>query len=368
MEEFRDFGLDERLIALLEGKGIVKPTKVQSKVIPKCCKGDSMLVTWPTGSGKTLSFLLPIINKIKDKTSKKALILSPTRELALQIAMEGGYLAEALGLRLLCVYGGVDVQKEVRRLKNDFDILVATPGRLLDHMRGERLDLSKVDTLVIDEVDQMLLMGFSTDVDMVVSNLPKDFQFLGFSATSDTSVRKVAYRYRKDISLVEDCNNASSNRYIKQEVISCSDREKKLLLFKILQEDSPYMGIIFCRTKRRVDELYESLILEGYNVRAIHSDIPQPKRQRIMKEFRSGDVQYLVATDVVSRGLDISGVDSIYNYDVPESGEDYIHRIGRSGRVKDDGYALTFVVPRHQPLMDRIVEKIGEIPCRKLDR
>lgn len=367
MKKFDSFGLDKSLVEVLNSRGIVNPTSVQEQVIPKIIEGEDMLITWPTGSGKTLSFLLPIIKNISDTKQAKALILSPTRELAIQIADEGKILAEAAGLRLLCIYGGVDVEKELRKFKKDFDILVATPGRLLDHMRRESLDLSKVGTLVVDEVDQMLLMGFNKDVDDVTDKLPKNFQFLGFSATSSPQVKKIAYRYSQKLILVET-KESTSNRYIKQEIVMCTDRQKKPLLFEILEKDRPYMGIIFCRTKRRVDELYEDMQKLNYNVRCIHSDIPQPKRQRIMKEFRSGDIQYLIATDVASRGLDISGVDCIYNYDVPESSEDYIHRIGRSGRVSDDGYALTFVVPRHEIFLDKILEKVREIPVRNMDR
>lgn len=366
---FIDLGIDKEITKILKSNGITNPTPVQEKCIGIIKENSDLIAKAQTGTGKTLAFLLPIFENIAPCSNEiQALILTPTRELAIQITDEALKLKKAKELNILAAYGGKDIDSQIRKLKKNIHIIIATPGRLLDHLRRETINLDNLKTLVIDEADQMLLMGFKKEVESIINYTPKAKQTLCFSATIDSQVENLANKYMNNPIYISIQNDNVTLVNIKQQVVETTDRTKQDALFKVINEDRPFMAIIFCRTKIRVDKLEESMHNKGYNCEKLHSDILQSKRERIMKSFRNGDIQYLIATDVASRGLDISGVDYIYNYDIPENAESYIHRIGRTGRAGENGYTCLFVAKKDLEILKVIENHIGfEIERRNIN-
>ncbi|AWI06038.1 DEAD/DEAH box helicase [Clostridium drakei] len=365
---FNQLGISEDIVKILKNNGITEPTPVQAESISLIKNGKDVIVESQTGTGKTLAFLLPIFENISTKVDAvQALILTPTRELALQITEEALKLKQAKDINILAAYGGKDIGSQLKKLKTGIHLIIATPGRLLDHLERKAIDLSKLKTFVLDEADQMLLMGFKNDVETIIKETSKKRQTLCFSATINSDVKRLAYRYTKEPLAVTINKEEVTLDAIKQQVVETTDRRKQDALCTVLNQDNPYMAIIFCRTKRRVDELEVALYKRGYDCKKLHSDILQSKRERIMKAFRNGDFQYLIATDVASRGLDISGVSHIYNYDIPESAESYIHRIGRTGRAGEEGYTCLFIDPKDRLRLEEIEKAIKfKIPRRDL--
>ncbi|MGM9536065.1 MAG: DEAD/DEAH box helicase [Intestinibacter sp.] len=339
---FKDLKISDQLIDILKKNGIKSPTPIQEESIPLIKNKKDILAQSQTGTGKTLAFLVPIFDDISPKNQNiQCLILAPT---------------------------GKDIKSQLNKLKRNIQLVIATPGRLLDHLDRKSIDLSKLNTLVLDEADQMILMGFKNEIEAIIKETNKKRQTLCFSATLDSQVKKLAYRYTKDPVEITIKSKEITLEAIKQEVVETTDRHKQEALCKVLDEDNPFMAIIFCRTKRRVDQLEEALAIKGYNCQKLHSDIPQNKRERIIKSFRKADLQYLIATDVASRGLDITGITHIYNYDIPETSEDYIHRIGRTGRIGKDGYTCMFVDPKNFKTLEKIEEDIKyQIPRRTVE-
>lgn len=357
---FKQLGLSDDLIKILNKSGIADPTPIQKQSIPKIRDGKDVIAEAATGTGKTLAFLLPLLENINSKSNEiQALILTPTRELAIQITNEANKLKEFNDINILPVYGGKDIASQLKKLNNNIHLIIATPGRLLDHLERKTIDLSKLKTFILDEADQMLLMGFKNEVESIISKMPRKKQLLCFSATIDSSVKKLAYRYMKDPIEVFIKQDDIALDAIEQDIVETTDRKKRDALCKVLDEDNPFMAIIFCRTKRRVDELEVVLHTRKYNCEKLHSDIPQNKRERIMKSFRNAEIQYLIATDVAARGLDINGITHIYNYDIPESVESYIHRIGRTGRAGESGYTCMFIDPKNIKDVNEIEGAIG---------
>ena len=354
---FINLNINVKLIDLLKKNGIISPTKVQKEVIPKIINKNDLIVKSKTGSGKTLSFLLPILQRINSNSKNtEVLILSPTRELAIQITEEANKF-NINNLGILAAYGGKDVGSQLKKLNKGINIIIATPGRLIDHLERKNINLDKLNTVIIDEADQMLLMGFRNEIEKIMSYSPKKLQTLCFSATIDSKVKKLAYRYMNNPNIIDITENEKSEiPNIKQEVVKTTDRWKADALAKILEEDNPFMSIIFCRTKRRADELEIKLSAKGIKAEKIHSDVPQNKREKIMKSFRNCEIQYLIATDVAARGIDVTGVTHIYNYDAPESVESYIHRIGRTARAGDSGYTCLITDPKNYNILEEIEE------------
>lgn len=357
---FIELGISKGIIDILKHSGITEPTPIQMESIPAIADGKDVIAEAQTGTGKTLAFMLPIFEKIDpEMESVQCLIITPTRELAIQITDEANKLTKSKNINILAAYGGKDIASQIRKLKNSIHMVIATPGRLLDHISRDTVDLSKLRTLVIDEADQMLLMGFKKEVEDIIRETPKERQTLCFSATLDSDVKRLAYKYMRNPVSISVQKESVTLDGIKQHVVETTDRKKQEELFSVLNEDRPFMAIIFCRTKVRVDALEEAMHNKGYNCEKLHSDILQSKRERIMKQFRNGDIQYLIATDVAARGLDISGVSHIYNYDIPENPESYIHRIGRTGRAGQSGYTCLFVAPKDMKILDEIEDAIG---------
>lgn len=365
---FKDLGISEPLVQVLKKSGITTPTPIQEECIPLIKDYKDVIAQAQTGTGKTLAFLLPLFENISpDVFATQALIITPTRELALQITEEANQLANGKAINVLAAYGGRNIGSQLNKLKGTIHLIIATPGRLIDHIERGTIDLNKVKTVVIDEADQMLLMGFRNEVDQILRATPRNRQTLCFSATMAPNVKKLAYHYTYSPTMVTIEPKKVTIDTIRQEVIETTDRWKADTLCQVLEEDNPFLAIIFCRTKRRADQLFAKMKQRGFNTQVIHSDIAQNKRERILKSFRNADLQYLIATDVASRGLDISGVTHIYNYDIPETPETYIHRIGRTGRAGEDGYTCLFVAPKDQMELNAIERKLRfNIPRRQL--
>ncbi|MCR8744887.1 DEAD/DEAH box helicase [Romboutsia lituseburensis] len=357
--DFKKLAISENIVNVLNKKGIKTPTPVQIESIPIITRGSDLISQAQTGTGKTLAFLLPIFEKIDtSKNEIQSLIITPTRELAIQITQEAEKLQEGKNIGILSAYGGKDISSQIKKLKKDIHLVIATPGRLIDHLMRKSIDLSKVNTIVLDEADEMLFMGFKNDIESIMKFMPKKRQILCFSATMDSAVKKLAYRYMKDPSVVSIKSTEVTLENITQEVVETTDRNKQDDLCKVLEEDNAFMAIIFCRTKARVDKLDENLHQRGFNCVKIHSDIQQSKRERIMKSFRNAEIQYLIATDVAARGIDVTGVTHVYNYDIPETVESYIHRIGRCGRSGENGYTCLFVDPKNEKMLTEIENNI----------
>ncbi|EJO5346671.1 DEAD/DEAH box helicase [Clostridium botulinum] len=368
MIKFKELGLSDSIIDVLKKQRIIKPTPIQEESIMLIKNGNDVIAEAQTGTGKTLAFLLPMFENISpDINTIQGLIITPTRELAIQITEEAMKLKDAKNLNILAAYGGKDIGSQIKKLKSNIHLVIATPGRLLDHINRNTLNFKDLKTLVLDEADEMLLMGFKNEVRSIIEHTPRKRQTLCFSATMNSEVKKLAYKNMRDPKLVIMEKEEVTLRNIKQVLIETTDRRKQEDLCKILDEENPFMAIIFCRTKRRVDNLEEALYKKGYNCKKLHGSITQPKRERIMRSFKNLEIQYLIATDVAARGLDITGVTHVFNYDIPENAESYIHRIGRTGRAGEKGYTYLFVAPKDEATLGTIEKEIKlKIPRRAL--
>ncbi|AUN07167.1 ATP-dependent RNA helicase [Clostridium botulinum] len=359
MIKFAELGLSDSIIDVLKKQRIIEPTPIQEESIMFIKNSNDVIAEAQTGTGKTLAFLLPMFENISpDINAIQGLIITPTRELAIQITEEAMKLKEAKDLNILAAYGGKDIGSQIKKLKNNIHLVIATPGRLLDHLNRNTLNFKDLKTLVLDEADEMLLMGFKNDVRSIIENTPRKRQTLCFSATMNSEVKKLAYKNMRDPRLIIIEKEEVTLKNIKQVLIETTDRRKQEDLCKILDEENPFMAIIFCRTKRRVDTLEEALYKKGYNCEKLHGSITQPKRERIMRSFKNLEIQYLIATDVAARGLDITGVTHVFNYDIPENAESYIHRIGRTGRAGEKGYTFLFVAPKDEQTLSIIEREI----------
>jgi ATP-dependent RNA helicase DeaD len=362
LKNFAALGVEQHWVEALKEQGISSPTPVQQESIPLLMEGQDVIAEAHTGTGKTLAFLLPILQKLNlDKRHPQALVIAPTRELALQITEAANTLAATEpSLSLLAVYGGQDVERQLRKLKGGAQLIIGTPGRLLDHLRRGTLDLGGIKMLVLDEADQMLHMGFLNDVETILQEVPYRRQTMLFSATMPAGIRKLARVYMNEPVDVK-VKSASSVpvSQIRQVVVQTTDRGKQQALVDMLNTDRPYLAVIFCRTKRRAAKLNEELQEMGFESGELHGDLSQNKREQVMKAFREAKLQLLVATDVAARGLDVEGVTHVFNYDMPQDAESYIHRIGRTGRAGGKGVAVTLATPRDVPELRNIQKVAG---------
>ncbi len=356
---FKKLGINSEMEMLLKKSGIIEPTPIQKEAIPMLLEGRDVIAQAQTGTGKTLAFLLPMLEKIDpNKKAIQALIVTPTRELAIQITGEAKKLSGIKGINLLSVYGGQDVENQIRKLKNGVHLVVGTPGRIIDHLKRETINFGKLDMLVLDEADQMLHMGFLGDIESIVRQTPKRRQTMLFSATIREDIKKLAGQYMKNPKIIAVESNNVTLDTIEQIVIETTDRGKQDALFESMDKYNPFLAIIFCRTKRRVKTLSDALQMKGYNSGELHGDLSQAKRERVMKNFKDAKLQYLVSTDIAARGIDVTGITHIFNYDIPEDVESYIHRIGRTARAGKTGVAVTFVTPKNVEELNTIERKI----------
>lgn len=369
MQEFLTLGISKKYTDALLSHGIGRPTPIQEQAIPAVMGGRDIIAQAQTGTGKTFAFILPILEKIDPAAPHiQALIVTPTRELAIQITDEVLKLAsEDDHIDVLAVYGGQDVDKQLKKLKRNVQIVVGTPGRLLDHIKRETIDLSQVDYLVLDEADQMLHIGFLDEVEKIIKETPAQRQTLLFSATIPGEIRTLANTHMKEPQYIQIEKTQGPAQSVKQIAIHTIDRAKQAALTQMIQTHRPYLAVIFCRTKRRVTKLYEVLKSKGFQCDQLHGDLSQAKREQVMKRFRDAEIQLLVATDVAARGLDVEGVTHVFNYDIPLDPESYVHRIGRTGRAGTKGIAITFYSSADKPLLDAIEKGLNiKIPKQNL--
>lgn len=361
MNHFKSLGISEYIADTLNRNGISEPTSIQEKAIPLLLDGKDVIAQSQTGTGKTFAFVLPIIEKIDiHNPNIQALIVTPTRELALQITHEIKKLTEDIeGMNVLAVYGGQDVEAQLKKLKKNIHIVIGTPGRLLDHIRRETVDFSKAAFLVLDEADQMLHIGFLNEVEEIIKQTPKTRQTLLFSATMPDEIKRLAKQHMFHPEYIQVEKTQAPLENIKQMAISSTDRSKQGDLIESLRSYQPFLAVIFCRTKRRVSKLNDVLKANHFNCDELHGDLSQAKREQVMKKFREAKIQYLIATDVAARGLDVEGVTHVFNYDIPLDTESYIHRIGRTGRAGNEGLALTFYTAKDRSLLEQIESELN---------
>lgn len=363
LEKFQALQISPNILEALNDMGFEEPTPIQAEAIPVALSGRDMIGQAQTGTGKTAAFGIPVLEKVAmaDQTpGTQVIILSPTRELAIQVAEEVNRLAQYTNIQALPIYGGQDIQRQFRSLRKNPQIIVATPGRLIDHIHRGTVKLDKIHTVVLDEADEMLNMGFIDDINEILATTPEERQTLLFSATMPKPIQELAHKYLKEPAMVRMKATEVTIDLIEQEYIELPDRQKFDVLCRLLDMQDPDLAIIFGRTKRRVDELSEALKKRGYSAEGIHGDLSQAKRDSVIRQFRENTIDILVATDVAARGLDISGVTHVYNYDLPQDPESYVHRVGRTGRAGQTGIATTFVIPReieHLRTIERLIKR-----------
>ena len=358
---FSELGLSNKLLKAVQRSGYEEATPIQEQTIPMVLKGLDVIGQAQTGTGKTAAFGLPVLEHVDTQSSAiQALIISPTRELAIQTQEELYKLGKEKRVRVQVVYGGADIRRQIKALKNGPQIIVGTPGRLRDHLNRGTIKLDQLQTLVLDEADEMLNMGFLDDIESIIQATPSDRQTLLFSATMPPEIKRIGVQFMKDPQTVKIKAKELTTDLVDQYYIKARDYEKFDIMTRLIDVQDPDLTIVFGRTKRRVDELSRGLIARGYNAAGIHGDLTQDRRSKIMKRFKNGELDILVATDVAARGLDISGVTHVYNYDIPQDPESYVHRIGRTGRVGNHGVSLTFVTPNEMDYLHEI-EKLTKV-------
>lgn len=342
---FEDLNLDRKILAALKEMGFEEPSPIQKGAIPMALEGEDLIGQAQTGTGKTAAFGIPIIQKINEKDRHiQALVMSPTRELCIQVADEISKIGKTKRIRVFPVYGGQPIERQIRSLKRGIQVVIGTPGRLLDHIRRGTIDLEYVNFLVLDEADEMLDMGFVDDMENIIKNVPPERQTMLFSATMPRPILSISKKYMRAPKVVAIHKEVVTAPTIDQYYYETRDKVDGLC--RILDTTDDCKMIIFCRTKKGVDELVIALATRGYEAEGLHGDLSQNQRDRVMKKFRSGQVDILVATDVAARGLDIDNITHVVNFDVPSDSESYVHRIGRTGRAGNTGVALTFITPR----------------------
>ncbi|BAO05764.1 DEAD/DEAH box helicase [Enterococcus mundtii] len=344
--KFKELELSPELLKSVERAGFEEATPIQSETIPLALEGKDVIGQAQTGTGKTAAFGLPMLEKIDaNRQELQGLVIAPTRELAIQTQEELYRLGRDKRVRVQAVYGGADIGRQIRGLKDRPHIVVGTPGRMLDHINRHTLKLGTVETLVLDEADEMLNMGFLEDIESIISKVPDQRQTLLFSATMPPAIKNIGVKFMKDPTHVKIKTKEMTADLIDQYYVRAKEYEKFDVMTRLLDVQSPELTIVFGRTKRRVDELARGLEARGYRAEGIHGDLSQQKRMSVLRSFKSGHLDILVATDVAARGLDISGVTHVYNYDIPQDPESYVHRIGRTGRAGKGGMSVTFVTP-----------------------
>jgi ATP-dependent RNA helicase DeaD len=360
---FHALALNSPILAALERVEYHTPTPIQAALIPPALSGRDVIGQAQTGTGKTAAFLLPFLNSWRDtnEPGPQCLVLAPTRELVVQVAEEARHLAPNRHCRAVPIYGGQRFREQLDAMKKGFAIAVGTPGRVLDHLSRGTLTLGRVRYAVLDEADRMLDIGFRPDIEKILRRCPSDRQTLLLSATIPPPVLRLARRYMVDPVHINLSPRKVTVENIRQAYITVTKERKFDLLLKVLEREKPRQCIIFCERKRWADELFRDLRKMRKRVATMHGDLPQSTRDAIMKKFREGTVTYLVATDVVGRGIDVDNISHIINYDLPHDPENYVHRIGRTGRMGADGIAIAFVTPEQGPELTEIEALINQV-------
>lgn len=343
---FEELNISEELNRAIRDMGFEETTPIQAQAIPYILEGKDVIGQAQTGTGKTASFGIPILEMVDAQDSSlQALVLCPTRELAIQVAEEIRKLGKYLqGIKLLPIYGGQPIERQIRSLKKGVQVVIGTPGRVMDHMRRKTLRLDKVKMVVLDEADEMLNMGFREDIETILEDTPKTRQTVLFSATMPKAILEIAKTHQNNPEVVKVVHKELTVPSIEQYYFEVKEKNKFEILTRLIDMYNPKLALIFCNTKKKVDELVSDLQGRGYFADGLHGDMKQSLRDRVMSSFRNGNIEILIATDVAARGIDVDDVEIVFNYDVPQDEEYYVHRIGRTGRAGRSGKAFTFVV------------------------
>ncbi len=346
--KFEELQLDDRILRAVADMGFEEASPIQAKSIPVQMEGVDMIGQAQTGTGKTAAFGIPLLQKIDPKNKKlQAVALCPTRELAIQVAEEIRSLAKYMhGIKVLPIYGGQDIVRQIKGLKDGTQIIIGTPGRVMDHMRRKTVKFDQVHTVIMDEADEMLNMGFLEDMETILSQLPTERQTIMFSATMPPEIQKIAESFQKDPQVIRVVKKELTVPKVTQYYYEVKPRTKVEVMCRLLDLYAPKLSVAFCNTKKQVDELVDELQGRGYFAEGLHGDLKQIQRDRVMNSFRNGRTEILVATDVAARGIDVDDVEAVFNYDIPQDDEYYVHRIGRTGRAGRTGIAFSFVVGR----------------------
>lgn len=380
---YKESGIDERIIRAVEEMGFENMTPIQAQAIPIMLEGKDIIGQAQTGTGKTAAFGIPLIQNIDiDSKALQAIVLCPTRELAMQAAEEIRRFSKYMhGVKVLPVYGGQDISRQIRALSAGVQIVVGTPGRVMDHMRRHTIKTSQIKVMVLDEADEMLNMGFREDIETILKDMPEDRQTALFSATMPKPILEITHEYQKEnAEFLKMTPKEVTIPLVKQAYYSIQRRDKEEVLCRLMDYYHPKRSLIFCNTKRMVDELAEHLKDRGYQAEGLHGDLSQNQRDTVMNLFRGGRTDILIATDVAARGIDVDDVEAVFNYDVPDDIEYYVHRIGRTGRAGKTGRAFTLVVGReiskirdiericHTTIKERNIPSAADITSVKADK
>jgi ATP-dependent RNA helicase DeaD len=342
---FDELQLDDKILKAVKEMGFEAASPIQAKAIPAVLEGNDIVGQAQTGTGKTAAFGIPLLQKLDTKNKKpQAIVLCPTRELAIQSSDELRKLAKFMhGAKVLPIYGGQNITNQIRSLKAGVNVIVGTPGRIMDHMRRHTIKLDDLHTVVLDEADEMLNMGFREDIETILKELPKERQTLLFSATMPKAILDITKKYQTNSKHIKVTKKELTVPNIEQYYYEVRPKQKVEVLCRLLDMYAPKLSVVFCNTKRMVDDVATQLKNRGYFAEGLHGDLKQSQRDRVMKSFRNGRVDILVATDVAARGIDVDDVDAVFNYDLPQDDEFYVHRIGRTGRAGREGNAFSFV-------------------------
>lgn len=343
--KFDELNIDERILRAIEDMGFEETSPIQTQAIPAVCEGIDVVGQAQTGTGKTAAYTIPMLMKIDTQIKKpQAIVLCPTRELAVQVAEEIRKLAKYMSdIKVLPVYGGQEIVRQIKSLKTGVQIIVGTPGRVMDHMRRKTVKFDNINMVILDEADEMLDMGFREDMETILTETPEDRQTVMFSATMPKAIMDIARNFQKDARIIKVVRKELTVSNIEQFYYEVRPKNKTEVLCRLIDIYNPRLSVVFCNTKRQVDELISELKGRGYFADGIHGDMKQQQRDRVMDDFRSGKVDILIATDVAARGIDVDDVDMVFNYDIPQDEEYYVHRIGRTGRAGRSGMALSFI-------------------------
>lgn len=374
MQNFAELGLSKPVLAALQEAGYSEPTTIQRRTIGLILEGHNILASAETGSGKTAAFALPIVDCLQEPSDKpRALVLAPTRELALQVSAQFKIFGKQLGLKVVTIYGGAGMDAQLRALKGKVDIIVATPGRLNDCLERRAVDLSQVEMLVLDEADRLLDLGFMPQVRRIVSKVNKERQTLMFSATIDDRIGRLSNEFSEDPVIVKVNSERVDAATIDQQFVHVTEFNKDALLLKLLSDFGAEAVLVFTRTKKKAGWVSDRLQDAKVVAEEIHGDLSQSQREKALKKFRAGEIAVLVATDVAARGLDIPTISHVINYDLPDTPEDYVHRIGRTGRAGRCGTAVSFISEEQRHLVSDIEKVVGRTcdpngapPARKI--
>ncbi|MDK2947416.1 ATP-dependent RNA helicase DeaD [Methanolobus vulcani] len=365
---FKDLHLSRNLEKAIEELGFEEPTPIQAQSIPFIMEGRDVIGQAQTGTGKTAAFGIPALEMVNPNSKKtQALVLCPTRELANQVAEEMGKLAKYLNVKILPVYGGQNIDRQIKALRKGVQIVIGTPGRVLDHIERKTLKLNGVDMIVLDEADEMLDMGFREDIETILSSVPETRQTILFSATMPKPIMRLTKQYQQNPTLVKTIHKVVTVPNMEQSYFEVKHHMKPDVLCRMIDIYDVKSSLVFCNTKRMVDDLVTTLKARGYLADGLHGDMKQTQREKVMASFRKGEIETLVATDVAARGIDVENIEVVFNFDMPQDEESYVHRIGRTGRAGRQGIALTFVTAREIYKIKNIQKYTKtKIKCKKV--